>query len=318
MRDWARKDEEKWRLLELRDEQTDPDIARRIQNAIDMLPSPIFIKDEDCRYIACNRAFESYIGLPRAKIIGATVHDVAPPELAAIYEKADRDLLADGGTQTYETNVRYADGSVHDVIFYKSVFHKADGRPDGISGVILDITERKRLEDELAQAAREDFLTGAVNLRTFYELADQEFARFKRTGEAFSLLVLDLDHFKKINDTLGHEAGDDALRKFVQIVTANLREQDIFARAGGDEFRLLLPGTPPSGAIVLAEKIREEVSRVSLHAPNGSVPLSMSAGLCRCHPDDTRIDDVVRRADAALYEAKAAGRNAVRAHSGSQ
>ncbi len=302
----------------MRDEQTDPDIARRIQNAIDMLPSPIFIKDEDCRYIACNRAFESYIGLPRAKIIGATVYDVAPAELAAIYEKADRDLLADGGTQTYETNVRYADGSVHDVIFYKSVFHKADGRPDGISGVILDITERKRLEDELAQAAREDFLTGAVNLRTFYELADQEFARFKRTGEAFSLLVLDLDHFKKINDTLGHEAGDDALRKFVQIVTANLREQDIFARAGGDEFRLLLPGTPPSGAIVLAEKIREEVSRVSLRASNGSAPLSMSAGLCRCHPDDTRIDDVVRRADAALYEAKAAGRNAVRTHPVSQ
>ncbi|MHB1333272.1 MAG: sensor domain-containing diguanylate cyclase [Sulfuriferula sp.] len=302
----------------MRDEQTDPDIARRIQNAIDMLPSPIFIKDVDCRYIACNRAFENYIGLPHAKIIGATVYDVAPAELAAIYEKADRDLMADGGTQTYETNLRYADGSVHDVIFYKSVFHKADGRADGISGVILDITERKRLEDELARAAREDFLTGAVNLRTFYELADQEFARFKRTGEAFSLLVLDLDHFKKINDTLGHEAGDDALRKFVQIVTANLREQDIFARAGGDEFRLLLPGTSPSGAIVLAEKIREEVSRVNLRTSNGSAPLSMSAGLCICHPDDTRIDDVVRRADAALYEAKAGGRNAVRVHSGSQ
>jgi len=300
----------------LTNEQTDPDIVRRIQNAIDMLPSPIFIKDADCRYIACNRAFESYIGLPRARIVGATVHDVAPGELAAIYEKADRDLLADGGTQTYETNVRYADGSVHDVIFYKSVFYSAEGQPDGISGVILDITERKNLENELAQAAREDFLTGAVNLRTFYELADQEFARFKRTGEAFSLLVMDLDRFKKINDTLGHEGGDDALRKFVQIVTANLREQDIFARAGGDEFRLLLPGTPPSGAIVLAEKIRDEVNQVSLQAPNGSVTLSMSAGLCRCHPEDMGIDDIVRRADAALYEAKAAGRNAVRAHAG--
>ncbi|MBI3432452.1 MAG: diguanylate cyclase [Hydrogenophilales bacterium] len=300
----------------MRNEQTDPELVRRIQNAIDMLPSPIFIKDADCRYIACNRAFESYIGLPRTRIVGATVHDVAPAELAAIYEKADRDLMAAGGTQIYETNVRYADGSVHDVIFYKSVFCRADGQPDGISGVILDITERKNMENELAQAAREDFLTGAVNLRTFYELADQEFARFKRTGEAFSLLVLDLDRFKTINDTLGHEGGDDALRKFVQIVTANLREQDIFARAGGDEFRLLLPGTPQDGAIVLAEKIRGEVNRVSLQAPNGSVTLSMSAGLCRCHPDDTGIDDIVRRADAALYEAKAAGRNAVRAHPG--
>jgi diguanylate cyclase (GGDEF)-like protein/PAS domain S-box-containing protein len=304
--------------LELRDEHTDPDIVRRIQNAIDMLPSPIFIKDVDCCYIACNRAFETYIGLSRDEIIGATVHDVAPAELAAVYEKADRDLMDGGGTQTYETNVRYADGSVHDVIFYKSVFYGAEGQPDGISGVILDITERKRLEDELAQAAREDFLTGAVNLRTFYDLANQEFARFKRTGEAFSLLVLDLDRFKQINDTFGHEGGDDALRKFVQIVRTNLRDQDIFARAGGDEFRLLLPGTSPSGAIVLAEKIRGEVNQVSLHAPNHSVALSMSAGLCRCHPEDAGIDDIVRRADAALYEAKAAGRNAVRAHPGGQ
>lgn len=302
----------------MRDEQTDPDIVRRIQNAIDTLPSPIFIKDGDCRYIACNRAFEKYIGFSRSAIIGATVHDVAPAELAAIYEKADRDLLADGGSQTYETSVCYADGSYRDVVFYKSVFYDADGEPDGISGVMLDVTERKRLENELAKAAREDFLTGAVNLRTFYELANQEFARFKRTGEAFALLVLDLDRFKQINDTLGHEAGDDALRKFVQIVRANLREQDIFARTGGDEFRLLLPGTPQAGALVLAEKIRAEVSQVSLRAPNGSATLSMSAGLCNSHAHDTSIDDIVRRADAALYEAKAAGRNAVKAYSGSQ
>lgn len=300
----------------MRDEQSDPDLVLRIQNAIDTLPSPIFIKDGDCRYIACNRAFEKYIGLPRAEIIGATVHDVASAELAAIYDKADRDLLADGRTQTYETNVRYADGSHHDVIFYKSVFYSAEGKPDGISGVILDITERKRLENELAKAAREDFLTGAVNLRTFYELANQEFARFKRMGEAFSLLALDLDRFKMINDTLGHEAGDDALRKFVQIVRANLREQDIFARTGGDEFRLLLPGTPQSGAMLLAERIRDEVNRVSLHAPNGGVSFSMSAGLCGSRADDNGIDDIVRRADAALYEAKAAGRNCVKAHRG--
>ena len=300
----------------MRDEQTDPDLVRRIQNAIDMLPSPIFIKDGDCRYIACNRAFEDYIGLPRSRIVGATVHDVAPAELAAIYEKADRDLLAGGGTQTYETNVRYADGSYHDVVFYKSVFYSAENKPDGISGVILDITARKRLEDQLVQAAREDFLTGVLSLRTFYELANQEFSRFQRTGEAFSLLVLDLDRFKAINDTLGHEAGDDALRKFVQAVRANLREQDIFARTGGDEFRLLLPGTPQSGAILLAERIREEVNRVNLRGPDGSVALSMSAGLCGSRPDDAGIDDIVRRADAALYEAKAAGRNAVRAHRG--
>lgn len=301
----------------MRDEQTDPELVRRIQNAIDMLPSPIFIKGGDCRYIACNRAFEAYIGLPRSRIVGATVHDVAPGELAVTYEKADRDLLASGGTQTYETNVRYADGSHHDVVFFKSVFYSAEGKPDGISGVILDITERKRLENEHAQAAREDFLTGVLNLRTFYVLADQAFSRFMHTGEAFSLLVLDLDHFKAINDTLGHEAGDDALRKFVQAVRTHLREQDVFARTGGDEFRLLLPATPQSGALALAERIREEVNRVNLRAPSGSIALSMSAGLCESRRGDQSIDDIVRRADAALYQAKAAGRNAVSAHRGS-
>lgn len=300
----------------MKSKPTDPDIFQRIQNAIDMLPSPIFIKDGAGRYIACNRAFEGYIGLPHSKVIGSTVYDVAPPELAAIYEKADRDLIAKGGTQSYEANVRYADGTYHDVIFFKSVFYNADGNTDGISGVMLDITERKRLENELAQAAREDFLTGALNLRTFYELANHEFSCFKRTGEAFSLLMLDLDFFKKINDTLGHKAGDDALRKFVLTAKANLREQDVFARTGGDEFRLLLPGTPQSGALLLAERIRGEVNQVKIGAPNNSIALSMSAGVCCSLPEDNGIDDVVRRADVALYQAKAAGRNSVMAYCG--
>ena len=300
----------------MRDERADPELVQRIQNAIDMMPSPIFIKGGDCRYIACNRAFESYIGRPRAEIVGATVHDVAPPELAAIYEKADRDLLASGGTQTYETSVRYADGSHHDVMFFKSVFYNAAGEADGISGVILDITERKRLENELAQAAREDFLTGVLNLRTFYAAADAEFSRFRQRGEAFALLVLDLDHFKGINDTLGHEAGDDALKQFVRAVRAHLRETDVFARTGGDEFRLLLPATSQAAARALAERIREEVNRVHIRAPEGSMALSMSVGLCESRADDHGIDDVVRRADAALYQAKAAGRNTVSVYGG--
>lgn len=290
----------------------DLDIVRRIQNAIDMLPSPIFIKDGAGCYIACNRAFENYIGLPRARIVGATVYDVAPAELAAIYEKADCDLIARGGTQSYEANVRYADGTYHDVLFFKSVFYNAEGKTDGISGVMLDITERKRLENEAAQAAMKDFLTGALNLRTFYELANQEFSCFKRTCEAFSLLMLDLDFFKKINDSLGHEAGDIALQKFVQSVKANLREQDIFARTGGDEFRLLLPGTPQNGAVLLAERIRSEVNLVKVGAPSNGITLSVSIGVCSSLPDDKGIDDIVRRADVALYQAKAAGRNTVK------
>lgn len=284
----------------------------RMQTAVDMLPSPLFMKDRHGRYIACNKAFEDYIGLPRDAIVGATVHDVAPPELARIYEKADQDLMAQGGKQIYEAQVRFADGSIHDVIFYKSVFYAPNGEADGISGTMLDISERKQLEKQLEIAASTDFLTGINNLRTFYELAGHEFRRFGRNGGDLSLLVIDLDDFKQINDQLGHAAGDDALRLFVGAVQANLREQDVFARAGGDEFRLLLPGTDLAGALLVAERIRMAVSALTVQGEAGSRALSISAGVCSCQPGDENLDAVTRRADAELYAAKIAGRNRVR------
>ena len=283
----------------------------RLQTTLDILPSPIFIKDKAGRYIACNKAFENYLGLPRSRIIGSTVFDISPPELAAVYLNADLDLMTAGGHQRYESSVRYGDGSLRDVIFYKSVFFNSAGEPDGISGTILDITERKVLERQLEIAAATDFLTGVNNLRTFYELAGQEFRRFTRNGIDLSLLIIDIDYFKDINDTLGHAAGDAALRKFVAAVQANLRDQDIFARAGGDEFRILLPGTQPAGAALVAERIRIAVSQITVSNPKGSVMLSISAGICACLPGDESLDDVTRRADTALYKAKAAGRNCI-------
>ena len=283
----------------------------RLQTTLDILPLPIFIKDKMGRYIACNKAFENYLGLQRSRIIGSTVFDISPPDLAAIYLNADLDLMAAGGHQRYEGSVRYADGSLRDVIFHKSAFLNSAGEADGISGTMLDITERKVLEKQLEIAAATDFLTGVNNLRTFYELAGQEFRRFTRSGTDLSLLIIDLDYFKDINDTLGHAAGDAALRKFVAAVQANLREQDIFARAGGDEFRILLPATLPAGAALVAERIRVAVNKITVSNPKGSVTLSISAGLCACLPGDESLDDVTRRADTALYKAKAAGRNCI-------
>lgn len=283
----------------------------RLQVAIDTLPSPIFIKDGNCRYIACNKAFESYLGLPRNQIVGATVYDVSPPELAAIYERADRELLAQRGTQIYETSVRYADGTLHDVIFHKSVFYDAAGEADGISGTILDITERKSLERKLELAAATDFLTGVANLRTFYELGGQELRRFARSSEPLSLLLIDIDHFKGINDKYGHAAGDEALRQFVSVVQKGLRQQDIFARAGGDEFRLLLPGTDLAGARQLAERLRSEIDGIVISMPQASFKLTISTGIAMADSADSSLDDICGRADAALYAAKAAGRNCV-------
>ena len=282
----------------------------RLQAALDTLPTPIFVKDRECRYIACNRAFEDFLGLPRRRIVGSSVHDVSPPELAKVYEDADRTLLAQGGTQIYEAKVRYADGSHHDVMFHKAVFRDPLGEADGIAGAMLDISERKRLEQRLEVLAATDFLTGAYNLRTFYDLAGRELSRVERGHNPPSVIVMDIDHFKEINDRLGHAAGDEALRHVVAAVRENLREQDIFARAGGDEFRILLPDTPLEGALQVSERIGQAVARLAVSSTKGEAPLALSAGVTTFRPGDT-LDDTIARADEALYRAKTAGRNQV-------
>lgn len=283
----------------------------RLQATVDTLPIPIFIKNRDRRYTACNKAFEDFIGLPAAEIVGKTVFDIASEEMARIYEKSDIEHLAKGGTQTYETRVRYADGNVRDVIFHKAVFNDSSGQPDGIVGAMLDISERKALEQRLEILAATDFLTGAYNLRTFYELAQHELSRLARNGGELALVVMDIDHFKEINDSLGHAAGDEALRQFVAVVKDNLREQDIFARAGGDEFRLLLPETSTDGAYLVAERIRKAVNEILINNPRGFVRLSISCGIAACISGQDSLDQATLSADDALYKAKAAGRNCI-------
>jgi diguanylate cyclase (GGDEF)-like protein/PAS domain S-box-containing protein len=125
-----------------------------IQAALNALPTPVFIKDAEARYIGCNDAFEQFIGLKSELIIGKTVHDFAAPEAAARYAEADRSLFAQGQSQTYEASVRFSDGSQHEVMFSKAVFRAPDGAIAGIVGVMLDIDERRRAEKALQESER--------------------------------------------------------------------------------------------------------------------------------------------------------------------
>ena len=280
-----------------------------LRAAVDTLPIPIFIKDRNRRYTASNKAFTEYFGLSASEMVGKTVFDVAPEDLARIYDRADIELLAQGGTQSYESQVHHVDGSRHDVIFHKAIYPDLAGEPDGIVGAMLDISERKALERRLGVLAATDFLTGVYNLRTFYELARHEVSRQARNGGELALVVIDIDHFKGINDSLGHAAGDNALKQFVSVVHESLREQDIFARAGGDEFRLLLPDTSLAGAQLVAERIRSEVNKIIVRSHRGLCRLSVSIGIARCLPGEDALDIAAGYADDALYQAKAAGRN---------
>jgi len=125
-----------------------------LEQLIDAIPSPLFFKDTEGRYISFNHAFEKYIGISREKLTGKTVFDIAEPALAHMYHRADMELLASGGSQIYESAVRDAEGESRDVMFHKAVFHQTDGDKGGIVGIILDITERKQAEQQVARLNR--------------------------------------------------------------------------------------------------------------------------------------------------------------------
>ncbi len=161
---------------------------------------------------------------------------------------------------------------------------------------------------QIRQLATQDELTGLVNRRHMGELLAAEQTRQLRSGQQLSLVLLDLDHFKRINDSYGHQAGDAALRIFAASMLPSLRGSDVLARWGGEEFLLLLPATGPAEALHCVERMREGLARVSLVDIAPDLTLTFSAGLAACEAGQP-IDAVIERADQALYRAKQAGRN---------
>jgi diguanylate cyclase (GGDEF)-like protein len=172
-----------------------------------------------------------------------------------------------------------------------------------------DITEHKRIEKALLELSRQDPLTGIANRRSFDERAAIEFSRARRFGHKLSLAMLDIDHFKRINDRWGHAAGDRVLKKLCESVQSELREVDLLARIGGEEFAVLIPDTDLEGAFQLAERLRQGVMAQSLTEGEDLIRFTASFGVAALGPEDRSADEVLKRADVALYEAKAAGRN---------
>ena len=176
-----------------------------------------------------------------------------------------------------------------------------------------DITQRVLLSQELRQQATTDFLTGLVNRRYFMERLEAEFSRVRRHGRHQScLLALDLDHFKRVNDTHGHAAGDQVLRHVADLMRQSVRRPDVLSRSGGEEFLLLLPDTGREAAVSLAERIRRRIAASPTMADGLPIAVTISIGVSALNPADTTPDAVLARADAALYEAKRSGRDAVR------
>lgn len=174
--------------------------------------------------------------------------------------------------------------------------------------------KRNREELQKAYATLEklvntDPLTEVANRRALLIFGEREFERAKRYGQSFSILTIDIDRFKQINDTYGHDIGDRVLVFMAQIVTKSLRKADCFGRFGGEEFLVFLPQTLEDRAFNVAERIRNRIAKASLKVEEKTVALTVSIGIANYYSDDENLDTILKRADLALYQAKERGRN---------
>jgi diguanylate cyclase (GGDEF)-like protein len=197
-----------------------------------------------------------------------------------------------------------------------NLLHILSERLRGNNATIVD---SRRLQEQYRRHASTDPLTGLLNRRGLEELGERLMQRLARERKNFSLLMIDVDHFKRFNDDYGHQAGDYVLFAVAQLLKNGLRPTDIVARYGGEEFTVLLPETDISGALVAANRVRETISRTGLQPPDqASLPMvtaSMGAALYR---EGMTLAQLIAEADVALYEAKRAGRNRVTANTASE
>ncbi|MEQ8344282.1 MAG: diguanylate cyclase [Sneathiellaceae bacterium] len=187
-------------------------------------------------------------------------------------------------------------------------------RADGAvvwEGAIVDITERHQLEQELRRLAMIDSLTGVANRRHFEEMGERELSRLSRVKDPLCVLLLDADHFKRVNDRYGHHVGDIVLRRVAEVCTRQIRTVDAIGRLGGEEFGLLLPNTAMEGARIMAERIRRAIAAERIVVDGETIRVTVSIGGTQVDPCESTIKAAMQRADEAMYRAKQEGRNRI-------
>lgn len=306
-----------------------------LRHILELLPVGVWIMDKDGRITHGNPAGRRIWG--GARYVGPedfgeyrgwwmdTGKAIAPEEWAAA-----RAIRKGESSIDEEIRIQCFDGSTKIILHSAIPLHDLARRIIGAIVVNQDITARKQQELELLRAretlekanqelqasldreqhrARTDELTGLHNRRYFFELAERECSVARRHGRPLSVVMIDIDYFKQINDTFGHQAGDEVLARLAGIVAAHRRSGDILARYGGEEFVLMLPETAAQNALRVAEQLRATVAAVGVDTASGKANFTISAGVAELGADAQTLEQLIRKADEALYAAKAQGRN---------
>ena len=286
-----------------------------LDSIIENIPLAVAVKDANTRqFVLVNRAFESMLGLSEREVLGRTVYDFYTPSDADFLDRLDLETIRDQASVNYtEYEIKTRTDGTRARATKRLVLRDPQGNPKYLVAVIEDITERKKSEQRIAFMALHDALTGLANRAAVTQKIEEAAQRQRRYGEPFNVLLLDLDRFKHVNDTLGHSAGDALLREAAVRLKASLRETDILARLGGDEFAIIQVGDqdPRQAAGVLAERIIEIIGK-PFSIDGNEVNIGTSIGIALAPEHGINPDSLLKMADMALYSAKSGGRNGYR------
>ncbi len=295
-----------------------------VSQIFDMLDAGIVVLDRDLNVFKWNRWMSTHSKISAEEIVGKPLFDFYPELNKSWFLRNCKSVFTFG-------NFAFISQKLHKYCFpFKSYYNSLGYRFDFMQQsctlgplrndsneiqyiyiTIQDVTEIVAYEQKLIEMNIKDGLTGVFNRRFFEPRLEEEFQRHRRYNRSLSLIMLDIDHFKHINDTYGHQAGDYILKSISLLVEKKIRNVDIFARYGGEEFCCLLPETSLDSAKVVAENIRKQISDETFHFKDKEIRLTLSQGVASLAKDIESAEALLKKADDALYAAKNTGRNKV-------
>lgn len=273
--------------------------------------------DGNGKLVRMNQTGLDWLGYKRHEAVGQLHYsDILQPDPNHLDDADPRTHLErikqDGHLTNHPMMMRRKNGSLFPVSLSSKALCDENGNFLMTRTTIADMTDRYRLEEKLREQAFTDELTGAINRRQFNFLSERVLNQMQRTGKPCVLMALDIDHFKRVNDTYGHAMGDLALKAFVRVCKENVRTNDLVARMGGEEFVVLLPDAERDIGITIAGRIRAAVENLRVELPDGkSLSFTVSIGVTVITPDHSDLSHALSRADERLYRAKTGGRNRV-------
>ncbi|MBI1273727.1 MAG: diguanylate cyclase [Alphaproteobacteria bacterium] len=283
---------------------------QRLRAVLEVLPYPVAItRRKDGQILFVNRKTCLLLGRSGALLRKMKLFDFfADPE-----DATDFHTMLDTIKELRELEIRMKNHGGREFMAEVAAILTDYSGEGAVLVALNDISQRKQLEAELFHQATTDALTGISNRRHFLDQGEQELRRARRFARDLTLLMLDIDHFKAINDTHGHAAGDIVIQQVVKACQDELRQTDLIGRLGGEEFAILLPETGMKAATETAGRLRAAIADRKIPAGKIAVQCTISVGLTQLEAQDGDIDALLARADAALYRAKQAGRNRVEA-----